>query len=70
MSFISQDIGWIYGVTKDGHFMPKNVKDIFKAQEFSKVPLINGINNDECGWLVPAVSKHVHSLGIRDFKHR
>ncbi|XP_031431607.1 cocaine esterase-like [Clupea harengus] len=53
---VIKDIGWIYGVTKDGHFMPKNVKDIFKAQEFSKVPLINGINNDECGWLLPAAS--------------
>ena len=50
--------------------MPKNVKDIFESWEFDKVPLINGVTDDDCGWLMPEVSKHVHSLGIRDFKHR
>ncbi|KAL2084153.1 hypothetical protein ACEWY4_019671 [Coilia grayii] len=45
---------WIYGPTTDGHFLPKNVKDIFASRQFNKVPLINGINNDECGWLLPA----------------
>ncbi|XP_062395033.1 carboxylesterase 5A-like [Sardina pilchardus] len=45
--------GWLFGVTKDGNFMPKHVKDLFESHEFSKVPLISGVTNDECGWMVP-----------------
>ena len=70
MSLISQNPVLMFGITVDKHFLPKPAQDLIKSHEFNKVPLINGINNDECGWLVPAVSKHVHSLGIRDFKHR
>ncbi|XP_062395039.1 fatty acyl-CoA hydrolase precursor, medium chain-like [Sardina pilchardus] len=49
---ITMNGGWIYGPAMDGHFLPKKIGDIFQSQEFSKVPLINGINNDECGWAV------------------
>ncbi|XP_062395035.1 fatty acyl-CoA hydrolase precursor, medium chain-like isoform X2 [Sardina pilchardus] len=40
-------------VTVDGHFLPKPVEDLFKSHKFSKVPLINGMNSDEFGWLGP-----------------
>ncbi|XP_076135959.1 fatty acyl-CoA hydrolase precursor, medium chain-like [Alosa pseudoharengus] len=51
---VTMNTGWIYGPALDGHFLPKKVGDIFESQEFNKVPLINGINNDECGWPVVA----------------
>ncbi|XP_062383631.1 cocaine esterase-like [Sardina pilchardus] len=41
-------------VTVDGHFLTKPLEDLFKSHEFRKVPLINGINNDEWGWLMPS----------------
>ncbi|XP_031431606.1 fatty acyl-CoA hydrolase precursor, medium chain-like [Clupea harengus] len=44
----------MFGITVDKHFLPKPAQDLMKSHEFNKVPLINGINNDECGWLVPA----------------
>ena len=47
----------IFGVVKDGHFLPKQVADLLESHEFNKVPLINGINNHECGWLLPSVSE-------------
>ncbi|XP_062395041.1 putative inactive carboxylesterase 4 isoform X2 [Sardina pilchardus] len=49
---ITMNGGWIYGPAVDGIFLPKKIGDIFQSQEFNKVPLINGINNDECGWII------------------
>ncbi|XP_062403905.1 uncharacterized protein ces2b [Sardina pilchardus] len=43
----------VYGVVVDGYFLQKAVPDLLKSHEFQKVPLINGVNNHECGWVIP-----------------
>lgn len=43
----------LFGVTVDGHFLPKSATELFKSHKFNKVPLINGITSDEFGWLLP-----------------
>uniref|UniRef100_A0A9J8A8A7 Carboxylesterase 2b n=1 Tax=Cyprinus carpio carpio TaxID=630221 RepID=A0A9J8A8A7_CYPCA len=42
-----------FGVTMDGRFLPKPVEELLQSQQFNKVPLINGITNDECGFMLP-----------------
>uniref|UniRef100_A0A4W4HC25 Carboxylic ester hydrolase n=1 Tax=Electrophorus electricus TaxID=8005 RepID=A0A4W4HC25_ELEEL len=42
-----------FAVTEDKNFLPKPVEELLHNQEFSKVPLITGVNNDEFGWLLP-----------------
>ncbi|XP_062404409.1 cocaine esterase-like [Sardina pilchardus] len=44
----------LFNVVNDGYFLPKAVSDLLKSHEFNKVPLINGVTNDECGWLLPS----------------
>ncbi len=46
-----------FSLALDSYFLPKPVEDIVQKQEFSKVPLITGITNDEFGFLLAAVSK-------------
>lgn len=43
----------------DSYFLPKPIEEIIEKQEFSKVPLITGITDDEFGFLLAAVSKHL-----------
>ncbi|ROJ28362.1 Cocaine esterase [Anabarilius grahami] len=43
-----------FSVAVDSHFLPKPVEEIIRKQEFSKVPLITGITDDEFGFLLPA----------------
>lgn len=47
-----------FRIVVDSYFLPKSVEEIIEKQEFSKVPLITGITNDEFGFLLAAVSKH------------
>ncbi len=47
-----------FSLALDSYFLPKPVEDIVQKQEFSKVPLITGITNDEFGFLLAAVSKN------------
>ncbi|CAM4735060.1 unnamed protein product [Leuciscus chuanchicus] len=42
-----------FGVATDGHFLPKPAADILQSHQFTKVPLITGITNDECGYILP-----------------
>ncbi|XP_018594885.2 carboxylesterase 3 [Scleropages formosus] len=42
----------IPGLTVDGHFMKKPVGEIFRSKEFLKVPLLLGVTNHECGWII------------------
>lgn len=44
-------------VTVDKIFLPKPVEELLQNQEFHKVPLMTGVNNDEFGWVLPRVSK-------------
>ncbi len=44
-----------FGVTVDGRFLPKPAEELLQSQQFNKVPLIMGITNDECGYLLPNV---------------
>ncbi|KAL1247761.1 hypothetical protein QQF64_023137 [Cirrhinus molitorella] len=44
-----------FGVTVDGHFLPKSVDDILQSHEFSKVPLINGVTDDDGGFTLPNI---------------
>ncbi len=46
-----------FSLALDSYFLPKPVEEIVQKQEFSKVPLITGITNDEFGFLLAAVSK-------------
>uniref|UniRef100_A0AAR2J0J0 Carboxylic ester hydrolase n=1 Tax=Pygocentrus nattereri TaxID=42514 RepID=A0AAR2J0J0_PYGNA len=41
-------------VTEDKVFLPKPVEELLQKQEFSKVPLLTGINDDEFGWMMPS----------------
>uniref|UniRef100_A0A3B1J684 Carboxylesterase type B domain-containing protein n=1 Tax=Astyanax mexicanus TaxID=7994 RepID=A0A3B1J684_ASTMX len=43
-------------VTEDKAFLPKPVKELLQNQEFHKVPLMIGVNDDEFGWVMPSVS--------------
>ncbi|XP_059392087.1 fatty acyl-CoA hydrolase precursor, medium chain-like [Carassius carassius] len=43
-----------FSLALDSYFLPKPVEDIVQKQEFSKVPLITGITDDEFGFLLPA----------------
>uniref|UniRef100_A0A672QMA4 Carboxylic ester hydrolase n=1 Tax=Sinocyclocheilus grahami TaxID=75366 RepID=A0A672QMA4_SINGR len=43
-----------FSLAVDSYFLPKPVEEIVKKQEFSKVPLITGITNDEYGFLLPS----------------
>ncbi|XP_073687509.1 uncharacterized protein ces2b isoform X3 [Garra rufa] len=42
-----------FGVTTDGKFLPKPAAELLQSQQFNKVPLITGITNDECGFILP-----------------
>ncbi|KAG1938284.1 uncharacterized protein ces2b [Pimephales promelas] len=42
-----------FGVTVDGQFLPKSAADLLQSHQFNKVPLITGITNDECGYMLP-----------------
>jgi len=39
----------------DGQFLPKSAADLLQSHQFNKVPLITGITNDECGYMLPNV---------------
>ncbi|XP_076861709.1 uncharacterized protein ces2b isoform X2 [Brachyhypopomus gauderio] len=39
-------------LTEDKHFLPKPVEKLLQNQEFYKMPLLIGVNNDEFGWLL------------------
>jgi len=39
----------------DGQFLPKSAADLLQSHQFYKVPLITGITNDECGYMLPNV---------------
>ncbi|XP_030645780.1 cocaine esterase [Chanos chanos] len=41
-----------FGVTLDGSFLLKSVMELLRNKEFDKVPLMTGVTNDECGWLL------------------
>ncbi|XP_058624088.1 uncharacterized protein LOC131534960 isoform X1 [Onychostoma macrolepis] len=43
----------LFGVTVDGQFLPKPVEELLQSRQFNKVPLITGITNDECGYMLP-----------------
>ncbi|XP_049330626.1 uncharacterized protein ces2b isoform X7 [Astyanax mexicanus] len=42
-------------VTEDKAFLPKPVKELLQNQEFHKVPLMTGVNDDEFGWEMPSI---------------
>ncbi|XP_056108139.1 fatty acyl-CoA hydrolase precursor, medium chain [Rhinichthys klamathensis goyatoka] len=44
----------LFGVTVDGHFLPNPAADLLQSHQFNKVPLITGITNDECGYMLPS----------------
>ncbi|KAL7858335.1 hypothetical protein AOLI_G00184370 [Acnodon oligacanthus] len=42
-------------VTEDKAFLPKPVEELLQNQEFSKVPLLIGTNDDEFGLMIPSI---------------
>ncbi|KAK7121238.1 hypothetical protein R3I93_022358 [Phoxinus phoxinus] len=44
----------LFGVTVDGQFLPNPAADLLQSHQFNKVPLITGITNDECGYMLPS----------------
>ncbi|XP_071973115.1 cocaine esterase-like isoform X2 [Engystomops pustulosus] len=42
-------------VCVDGIFLTKHPEEVFSSKEIHNVPLIIGVNNQECGWLLPKV---------------
>ncbi|TRY99241.1 hypothetical protein DNTS_017485, partial [Danionella cerebrum] len=58
-----------FGVTVDGHFIPKPVDELLQSHEFSKVPLMTGITNDECGFLLPnfvSSPEWIHGMDLEE----
>lgn len=37
----------------DGVFLPKHPQELLASADFRPVPSIIGVNNDECGWIIP-----------------
>uniref|UniRef100_A0A4X2KP73 Carboxylic ester hydrolase n=1 Tax=Vombatus ursinus TaxID=29139 RepID=A0A4X2KP73_VOMUR len=67
----SKSEGEILAITKhfklvpsviDGQFFPKHPEELLAAGEFHHVPSIIGVNNHECGWVIPV------EMGIPGFK--
>lgn len=55
----------MFMVTVDGHFLTKNVDDLFKSHQIHKIPFMNGVNNDEGGYLIAQVRfVHRHILYV------
>lgn len=46
-----------FGVTTDGQFLPKSAEELLQSHNFNKVPLMTGVTNDECGYMLPEVKK-------------
>ncbi|TRY99242.1 hypothetical protein DNTS_017485, partial [Danionella cerebrum] len=44
-----------FGVTVDGHFLPKPAVELLKSQEFHRVPLMTGVTDDEGGLGLPDI---------------
>ncbi|XP_072290621.1 pyrethroid hydrolase Ces2e-like [Eucyclogobius newberryi] len=44
----------LFIVTVDGHFLTKPVDELYRNQQFLKVPFMTGITSDEGGWLLPS----------------
>ncbi|KAJ8002984.1 hypothetical protein DPEC_G00164640 [Dallia pectoralis] len=42
-----------FGVSVDGHFLTKSLKESFHNHEMHKVPFLTGTNTDESGWALP-----------------
>uniref|UniRef100_A0A3B1IIU0 Carboxylesterase type B domain-containing protein n=1 Tax=Astyanax mexicanus TaxID=7994 RepID=A0A3B1IIU0_ASTMX len=53
-------------LTEDKAFLPKPVNELLQNQDFHKLPLMIGVNNDEFGWLIPNVSKKFGSMYYMD----
>lgn len=51
-----------FTIAEDKAVIPKPVEELLQNQEFSKVPLMIGVTNDEFGWLLPNVSKYYRTL--------
>ena len=47
---------------KDGRFLPKSVYGLLKNKQFSKVPLITGVTDDDGGYLLINVSERFPSF--------
>ncbi|XP_056307595.1 uncharacterized protein ces2b isoform X2 [Danio aesculapii] len=45
----------LFGVTVDGQFLPKSVDELLQSQEFSKVPLMTGVTDDDGGFTLPDI---------------
>ncbi|KAA0724187.1 Cocaine esterase [Triplophysa tibetana] len=41
------------GVTTDGQFLPESAEELLQSHKFNKVPLMTGVTNDECGYMLP-----------------
>lgn len=46
-----------FGVTTDYQFLPKSAEELLQSHKFNKVPLMTGVTNDECGFMLPDVKK-------------
>ncbi|XP_056596266.1 uncharacterized protein ces2b [Triplophysa dalaica] len=42
-----------FGVTTDYQFLPKSAEELLQSHKFNKVPLMTGVTNDECGFMLP-----------------
>ncbi|MBN3298212.1 SASB hydrolase, partial [Amia calva] len=40
---------------QDGKFLPQPIRQMFQDKEFNKVPVLLGVTNHECGWLLAKV---------------
>ncbi|XP_063054690.1 fatty acyl-CoA hydrolase precursor, medium chain-like [Engraulis encrasicolus] len=49
---VAENVMLMFMVTVDGHFLTKNVDDLFKSHQIHKIPFMNGVNNDEGGYLI------------------
>lgn len=47
------------GAVVDGDFLTDTAEELFKRNEFLKVPVMMGITNHEFGWILPQVGPDV-----------
>ncbi|XP_042133464.1 pyrethroid hydrolase Ces2e-like [Peromyscus maniculatus bairdii] len=46
----------------DGMFLPRHPQELLASADFHPVPSIIGVNNDECGWILPLIFNSSQTL--------
>ena len=50
----------------DGHFLKKHMDELLQKHELLTVPFMIGVNNDEAGWSLAAVSVNITEICVTE----